>query len=63
MTDTVKFLAVTGIEGGRLLINIADIWAIEGQPNRTVFHMKGDNVIRVKDSYEEIIERMTNYIC
>lgn len=61
--DTIKFLSVTGIEGKRVLINISDIMAIEEEPNRTIFHMKGDNVIRVKDSYKDIIGRMTNYIC
>ena len=59
MTDTIKFLAVTGIEGNRFLINTADVWAIEEQPNRTIFHMISGNIIRAKDSYEEIVERMT----
>jgi uncharacterized protein YlzI (FlbEa/FlbD family) len=58
MIDTIKFLAVTGIEGSRLLINIADIWVIEEKPDRTFFHMIDGNIIRVKDSYEEIVERM-----
>ena len=63
MTDTIKFLAVTGIEGNHFLINTDDVWAIEEQPDRTIFHMISGSVIRVKESYGMIKEKLSDYVC
>lgn len=61
--NIIKFLSVTGIEGARVLINIADIMAIEEEHNRTVFHMHDDNLIYVKESYGMIKEKLSDYVC